>query len=224
MADGNLLLMTGILVSLTSVLGLIHLCCTTPSMLVFHMIYMIFMICFLTFNAFFVFLVTNIHSADKFLSANTAPGLRDDSMLLRDHLRAEEVWLHFKNYLVDVQFCKSLASNHEFPEFFYHNISPLQGVCCMPPSECGFEHKNGTLMWTGAIRKGEKNKDCGRWSNKQNELCLNCDTCKAGFLPVFRKQWRSLGFLFLALLAFTIIIWITSCPARGEARIHNLEV
>ncbi|WCJ22034.1 Tetraspanin-11 [Euphorbia peplus] len=214
----NPLLIAGACVSLISLLGLFGSCCQNNFMLGLYRILMVLMIFGLVVFAIFMFVVTN-KSAGKVVSGH---GVGDYSHWLQNHIVKGKSWTVFKNCLVDAQFCDSLGSNPSttYSKIFNRKISPLQGVCCMPPSECEFEHRNGTL----SVRNGETNDDCRRWSNKQSELCLDCDTCKAGFLDVIRKQWRNVGISFIILIVFTIIVFMTSsCAANNNSFENRLD-
>ncbi|KAL6624388.1 hypothetical protein ACP70R_031709 [Stipagrostis hirtigluma subsp. patula] len=86
-------------------------------------------------------------------------------------------------------------------------ISPVQSGCCKPPSSCGFTYVNGTT-WTptppGAPATGT-DVDCSRWSNDQQALCFQCDSCKAGVLDDIKKDWSLVAF------KFTIVLILQAC-------------
>uniref|UniRef100_A0A0E0P416 Tetraspanin family protein n=1 Tax=Oryza rufipogon TaxID=4529 RepID=A0A0E0P416_ORYRU len=86
------------------------------------------------------------------------------------------------------------------------DMSPIQSGCCKPPSSCGFTYVNGTT-WTPTPAAATNNVDCSRWSNDQQKLCFQCDSCKAGFLDHTRKAWSSAAFFPI----FCLIAAILSC-------------
>lgn len=86
------------------------------------------------------------------------------------------------------------------------DMSPIQSGCCKPPSSCGFTYVNGTT-WTPTPAAATNNVDCSRWSNDQQKLCFQCDSCKAGFLDHTRKAWSSAAFFPI----YCLIAAILSC-------------
>jgi len=44
-------------------------------------------------------------------------------------------------------------------------------------------------MWTNPVNT-MADSDCNLWNNDQNQLCYNCNACKAGLLGNLRKEWR----------------------------------
>uniref|UniRef100_A0A0E0J8L5 Tetraspanin n=1 Tax=Oryza nivara TaxID=4536 RepID=A0A0E0J8L5_ORYNI len=74
-----------------------------------------------------------------------------------------------------------------------HVMSPIESGCCKPPSSCGFTYVNGTTWIPTPAAAGAPaaatNVDCSRWSNNQQTLCFQCDSCKAGFLDDIKKAW-----------------------------------
>ncbi|KAL6594703.1 hypothetical protein ACP70R_048441 [Stipagrostis hirtigluma subsp. patula] len=85
-------------------------------------------------------------------------------------------------------------------------ITPIESGCCKPPSSCGFTYVNGTT-WTPApgAPAVETDVDCSRWSNDQQNLCFQCDSCKAGLLANIKKVWSVAGLVLLIDVLLTII-------------------
>ncbi|KAF0906206.1 hypothetical protein E2562_009223 [Oryza meyeriana var. granulata] len=107
----------------------------------------------------------------------------------------------------------------------WHIMSPIESGCCKPPSSCGFTYVNGTT-WTPtpgapAAVATNINDDCSKWSNDQETLCFQCDSCKAGFLDDTRKAWSSTAFF----PVFTLFGAILSCwtGASGWLRGHMAD-
>ncbi|KAL6608201.1 hypothetical protein ACP70R_041264 [Stipagrostis hirtigluma subsp. patula] len=86
-------------------------------------------------------------------------------------------------------------------------ISPIESGCCKPPSSCGFTYVNGTT-WTPApgAPAAETDVDCSRWSNDQQELCFQCDSCKAGLLHDIKKGWSMSAIGLIVMLVGPIIV------------------
>ncbi|GJN07306.1 hypothetical protein PR202_ga25126 [Eleusine coracana subsp. coracana] len=74
------------------------------------------------------------------------------------------------------------------------SLSPIESGCCKPPLSCEFTYVNQTT-WTpkvpGALAMvtTSVDDDCGRWSNDQQKLCFQCDSCKAGVLADIQRVW-----------------------------------
>ncbi|KAK3119886.1 hypothetical protein QOZ80_9AG0677200 [Eleusine coracana subsp. coracana] len=84
-------------------------------------------------------------------------------------------------------------------------LSPIESGCCKPPLSCEFTYVNQTT-WTpkevpGAlamVTTRVDDDDCGRWSNDQQTLCFECDSCKAGVLADIQRIWSQIVGLLLA--------------------------
>lgn len=66
--------------------------------------------------------------------------------------------------------------------------------------------------------------DCRAWSNDQQVLCFECDTCKAGVLETAKKKWKTVAIVNVSLLAFIVIVYTVGCFAlrsKGGGRYFN---
>ncbi|KAG6514112.1 hypothetical protein ZIOFF_024452 [Zingiber officinale] len=64
--------------------------------------------------------------------------------------------------------------------------------------------------------------DCTRWSNNQQSLCLQCDSCKAGVLASLKHSWRKVSVINIVMLILLVIIYVIGCAAfRNAKRMHN---
>ncbi|XP_006652030.1 tetraspanin-3-like [Oryza brachyantha] len=68
-----------------------------------------------------------------------------------------------------------------------HKMPPIEAGCCTPPRSCAMirDDTNGTTTTL------TRNADCGRWSNDEETLCFQCDSCKAVFLDNTKKAWTA---------------------------------
>lgn len=99
----------------------------------------------------------------------------------------------------------------------------LQSGCCKPPAECGFVYENETLWNPGGGLVGS-NPDCTRWSNDQEQLCYQCNSCKAGVLASLKKSWRKVSVINIVVLIILVIFYVIGCAAfRNNRRIDNDE-
>lgn len=87
----------------------------------------------------------------------------------------------------------------------------MQSGCCKPPLSCAFTYVNQT-MWTPTKGAGPTNNtgDCGRWSNQQETLCFQCDSCKAAVLADIQKAWTKPVVIMLCLVIAQIVTLLYS--------------
>ena len=68
------------------------------------------------------------------------------------------------------------------------------------------------------------NLDCNRWTNDQDQLCYNCDSCKAGVLASLKKSWRKVSVINIVVLIILVIAYVIACAAfRNNKRMDNDE-
>jgi len=66
--------------------------------------------------------------------------------------------------------------------------------------------------------------DCTRWSNDQQQLCFDCDSCKAGVLASIRHSWRKVSVINIVVLIILVIVYVVGCAAfRNNRRMDNDE-
>uniref|UniRef100_A0A0E0KNR7 Tetraspanin n=1 Tax=Oryza punctata TaxID=4537 RepID=A0A0E0KNR7_ORYPU len=94
---------------------------------------------------------------------------------------------------------------------------PVESGCCKPPSSCAFTYVNGTT-WipTPGAPAVATNDDCSRWSNDQQTLCLQCDSCKAGFLDDTKKGWSVVAVFLVVVLILLIITFPNQVRAMSD--------
>ncbi|KAJ0691172.1 hypothetical protein HanOQP8_Chr11g0426121 [Helianthus annuus] len=96
--------------------------------------------------------------------------------------------------------------------------------CCKPPTECGFTYANETTWNPINSALTVNNYDCNRWSNDQEQLCYNCNSCKAGVLASLRKSWRKVSVINIVVLILLVIAYVVACAAfRNNRRMDNDE-
>ena len=98
----------------------------------------------------------------------------------------------------------------------------LQNGCCMPPSQCGFVLKNGSIWTIPKSGLASNHHDCLMWSSKPNRLCYYCYSCKAGFLERLKNDWRKLTTFSICLVSFLIINFIIGCLACRSSQAVGL--
>lgn len=134
------------------------------------------------------------------------------SYWLRDHIIGPDNWGNIGACLADSGVCSKLNKEYVTAEqFFAADLSPIQSGCCKPPTICGYQYINPTL-WinpTNAI----VDIDCSIWNNDPNQLCYNCDSCKAGLLGNLRKEWRKSNLILIITLVILIWVYLIGCYA-----------
>ncbi|BAF16421.2 Os05g0122800, partial [Oryza sativa Japonica Group] len=101
----------------------------------------------------------------------------------------------------------------------------LQSGCCKPPTSCAYNYVNETF-WTAnpGVPTVVNDVDCSKWSNDQQTLCFQCDSCKAGVLAGIKKSWRKVAILNIVVLIILVIVYVAGCAAfRNARRIENDE-
>lgn len=96
----------------------------------------------------------------------------------------------------------------------------LQSGCCKPPTACGYNYVN-PILWTNPVNP-MADSDCYLWNNDQNQLCYNCNACKAGLLGNLRKEWRKANIILIVAVVVLIWVYVIACSAFRNAQTENL--
>ncbi|CAK7323164.1 unnamed protein product [Dovyalis caffra] len=202
-----------------SLLGLIGSCCEKTIWIKIYSFFNFLLIVGLLCFTIFAFLVTN-KGAGKALSGMGYKEYRlgDYSNWLKNHFVNANNWDEIRSCLMDAHVCQTLVStdprvNQQVLDFYKTKLSPLQSGCCKPPTRCGFEYKNATFWIVPKSGVAVQDPDCTTWSNEQNKLCYDCNSCKGGFLFNIKKEWRMLAIVLIFITIFLIILYSLSCCA-----------
>ncbi|RWV78891.1 hypothetical protein BHE74_00056145 [Ensete ventricosum] len=93
----------------------------------------------------------------------------------------------------------------------------MQSGCCKPPTSCGYTYINETF-WAAGAGIVVNDMDCTRWSNDQQSLCYQCDSCKAGVLASIRHSWRKVSVINIVVLVILVIVYVIGCAAFRNAK------
>ncbi|OWM90334.1 tetraspanin-11 [Punica granatum] len=215
------LLITGVVMFVVSIMGIMGSC---GKMNLFLYLYLtVLFLCILGLIAFtvFAFIVTN-EGAGKAISGRGYKEHKtgDYSNWMQNHIVNGKRWDRIKSCLVETHVCSKLAKQGglTIAEFDKKKLSPIESGCCKPPGECGFEFKNATNWVVPKSGLAVPNSDCKTWSNQQNALCYDCDSCKGGFLGNIKQEWRYLLFFNIGTIVFVAIIYSTGCCASRNNR------
>ncbi|PKA66935.1 Tetraspanin-3 [Apostasia shenzhenica] len=163
--------------------------------------------------------------------------LTDYSGWLKDRVGDADYWAKISSCLRDAGVCSGMgrtvrdpATGTLVPEsadmFYQRQLSPVETLksgCCKPPTSCGYTYVNETL-WNPSAAVVVNDPDCSRWSNDQQQLCYQCDSCKAGLLATLRHSWRKVSVINVVILIILVIVYVVGCVAiRNNKRMDNGE-
>ncbi|CAL1369907.1 unnamed protein product [Linum trigynum] len=206
------LLITGAALVGVAAIGLVGSCCRNSCFIFLYLIVMFAAIVLLALFTIFLIFVTNQSIA------RTVTKLKIYNLdgWLRRYYVNDENWGDIKSCLIDARICYGVvAKNRSVIDFIKKRFSSTRSGCCTPPSSCGFTMRNETF-WIPP-KKGiaaGADPDCNGWSNKQNELCYDCESCKASFVYNIKQQWRSLAIINVCVLILAISVYVIGCCAR----------
>ncbi|TKY44513.1 Tetraspanin-2 protein [Spatholobus suberectus] len=215
-------LILGLLVLLVSLAGFVGAYWNKQGLLAFYLCCMAILIALLLFLLVFAFIVTRpdgtYHVPGRGFKESMLDGF---SPWLRHHVTTSRNWNNIRTCLADSYVCIKLTQDYvSADQFFNSHISPLQSGCCKPPTACGYNYVN-PILW---INPGNPmaDPDCYLWSNNQNQLCYNCNACKAGLLGNLREEWRTANIILT--LAVVVLIWVylIACSAFKNAQTEDL--
>lgn len=152
--------------------------------------------------------------------------LQDYSGWLEERVTDQSYWSKISSCIRDSKVCAKMGRTvNGVPEtadmFYNRRLNPIQSGCCKPPTECGYSYVNETTWAVGGVAT---NPDCAKWSNDQEQLCYNCDSCKAGVLASLKKSWRKVSVINIVVLIILVIFYVIGCAAfRNNRRIDNEE-
>ncbi|KAH7572154.1 hypothetical protein JRO89_XS04G0212000 [Xanthoceras sorbifolium] len=96
----------------------------------------------------------------------------------------------------------------------------VESGCCKPPTACGYNYVNPTL-WLNPVNP-TADPDCFLWNNDQNQLCYNCNSCKAGLLGNLRREWRKANIILIVAVVVLIWVYVIACSAFKNAQTEDL--
>jgi len=212
----------GAVLMIVSLAGLVGACCRVTWLLWVYLAVMFLLILLLFCFTVFAFVVTN-KGAGQVVSGRGYKEYRlgDYSNWLQKRVEKGSHWNKIKSCLQDAKVCKSLADDsvNEVAEQFYRkNLSPIQSGCCKPPTSCGFTYVNATYWTSTTSNSTSTDMDCKTWSNEQDQLCYNCNSCKAGVLANLKHDWRKIAIINIVMLVALIVVYSVGCCAFRNNR------
>lgn len=155
--------------------------------------------------------------------------LDDYSGWLKERVTSQTYWAKISSCIRDSKVCAKMGKqNGGVPEaadlFYLRKLSPVQSGCCKPPTECGYTYGNETYWIPGVGGLVGSDSDCTTWNNDRQQLCYNCNSCKAGVLASVKKSWRKVSVINIVILIILVIVYVVACAAsRHNRQIDNDE-
>ncbi|KAH0459576.1 hypothetical protein IEQ34_012390 [Dendrobium chrysotoxum] len=211
------IIIIGLFLMVVALLGLFGSCCNVSCFLWIYLSVMFLMIVGLFCFTIFAIVVTNKGVGEAISGRGYKEyKLADYTVWLQNRVGDFRTWRRIKSCLVDAGVCGELQLLvfQQSDDFYMQGISSIQSGCCKPPSDCGYKQVNATYWKVSKSDNPNSNDiDCKTWSNDQNRLCFDCNSCKAGVLANIKMQWRKLAIFNVGLLVFLIVIYSIGCCA-----------
>ncbi|WVZ65011.1 hypothetical protein U9M48_014445 [Paspalum notatum var. saurae] len=206
-----------------SLAGLVGACCRVTWLLWVYLLAMFVLIVALFGITVFAFVVTN-KGAGETVSGRGFKEYRlgDYSNWLQNRVENTKNWNRIRSCLQDSKVCQKLQDkNQTVAQFMASDLSPIESGCCKPPISCGFTYA-GATDWTPATNATPgTDPDCATWSNNASSLCYGCQSCKAGVVATFKKDWKRVAIVNIVFLVFIIIVYSVGCCAFRNNRRDN---
>ncbi|KAJ4719062.1 Tetraspanin [Melia azedarach] len=223
------LIIIGVSIMVVSLAGFAGACYRNTFLMWLYLFVMFFIIAALIGFIIFAYAVTDKGSGRAVLNRGYLEySLEDYSGWLKDRVADHSYWGKISSCIRDSKVCPKMGrivgGAPESADMFYlRKLNPVESGCCKPPTECGYVYVNETSWNPGGGIVGS-NPDCTRWSNDQEQLCFQCDSCKAGVLASLKKSWRKVSVINIVVLIILVISYVIGCAAfRNNRRIDNDE-
>lgn len=212
----------GILVFLVALTGFIGAYYNKQGLLALYLFTMALLIALLLIILVFAFVVTRPDGSYVVPDRGYKEYRLDEfSSWLRHRVTGSGSWRKIMPCLAASDVCIKLTQNYiTADQFFNSHISPLQSGCCKPPTVCGYNYVS-PIMWTNPVNP-MADSDCNLWNNDQNQLCYNCNACKAGLLGNLRKEWRKANIILIVAVVVLIWVYVIACSAFKNAQTEDL--
>ncbi|KAL6526275.1 hypothetical protein OROMI_029915 [Orobanche minor] len=89
-----------------------------------------------------------------------------------------------KDCFKDIDTCGIMVNQTEDQKDVYIDIG-----CCAPPNRCGLEPTSKGHWVTPIYGLNSTDDECQKWA-EEGRNCYDCDSCKAGYLGSYQKQWE----------------------------------
>ncbi|GAB4842587.1 hypothetical protein Ancab_012563 [Ancistrocladus abbreviatus] len=202
------LIVVGVSLFVICLFGLLGSCCGCKCFLCLYLMILLVMIACVVYTMLLGEFLMKGYAGEQTDGTGKEYHLSEFSSWLTDAVL--RYWLPVKKCMVKHNACRKFQSYRSFNQ---SNTSPMGIGCCKPPSHCGFKYE-GPNNWK-APEKGitSSDPDCKAWSNQKQELCYDCNSCKAAYLATMTKSLKDFVAVDFVLLGLLIIIFVLGCCA-----------
>lgn len=155
--------------------------------------------------------------------------LEDYSGWLEERVSKQSYWTKISSCIRDSHACNKMGrinvrgAPESADQFYLRKLSPIESGCCKPPTICDYVYINETFWYPPEGQVGA-DPDCYRWNNDQDQLCYNCNSCKAGAVASVKTSWRKVAVINIVLLILLVIFYVVACAAfLNNKRLDNDE-
>ncbi|KAI0526864.1 tetraspanin-3 [Dendrobium catenatum] len=229
------IIIIGITIMVISLMGFVGACYRQTWLLQLYLVVMFIVLVALIGFIVFAFAVTDQGHGQVIINrAFLEYQLSDYSGWLKNRVSDPKYWSKISSCLRDSHVCSGMRRNVRdtatgaiFPEpasmFYQRHLSPIESGCCKPPTSCEYNYVNETV-WNPGTGMVVNDIDCTRWSNDQQRLCYQCDSCKAGLLATLKHSWRKVSIINIVILIILVFVYVVACAAfRNNKRMDNDE-
>ncbi|KAH7560976.1 hypothetical protein ACOSP7_016488 [Xanthoceras sorbifolium] len=224
------LIVIGVSIMVVSLAGFAGACYRNSFLMRFYLFVMFFILAALIGFIIFAYAVTDKGSGRAVMNRAYMEYHLEDyrGTWLEKRVSDDSYWAKISSCIRDSRTCAKMGrvvgGLPETADMFYlRKLNPIQSGCCKPPTECGFVYANETV-WTAGGELVGTNPDCTMWNNDQEQLCYQCNSCKAGILASLKKSWRKVSVINIVVLIILLIFYVVGCAAfRNNRRIDNDE-
>ncbi|KAH6557606.1 hypothetical protein KP509_1Z104100 [Ceratopteris richardii] len=219
------LIFLGFILALVSMLGLIGTFKKLHWLHMTHMVSLVFLV--LTLMCFAIFSVEITSGGSAHSPAQDTPStspyrfneykLPDYPKWMQRKVNNRHEWRGVTKCLQQSAFCGTrLPYNGSDPNVYNQSpLLPIQSGCCKPPTRCRFVYIDA-LHWIGAINPNV-DPDCTTWNNDPQQLCYQCNSCRAGVIQMAKQRWKNVGsMLFITVIVLVLIYAIAGSLAPKQ--------
>lgn len=88
-----------------------------------------------------------------------------------------------------------------------------QSGCCKPPVYCNFQFQNASTWIVPKTGPADGDADCKAWSNEQNGMCYNCNSCKKSVFDDLKTYSKHSSLISLIIFIVLSIVYSIGCCA-----------
>ncbi|KAL8170592.1 hypothetical protein V2J09_022396 [Rumex salicifolius] len=207
------LFIVGVFLLFLSLIGMLGSCCRLTYFLWIYLTLVLLLIIILAFIL--IFGAANIKGGTRTYHPKEY-SLQDFSSWLRNKMVDDGSWADIKACMKEHHACTKFEIVHHLVDminFQRFKLSPIEVGCCKPPSYCGFLYMDEDTWKPPKNGFNSSDVDCTLWRNEKDDLCYDCNSCKASYLAQFMNYWRKLTIVSVVLLSFLTIVFLIGCCA-----------